>query len=205
MSSARLSRVFAPIARRSFRFYSASSHRQPHTHSHTHSYSQTRKGYSGYALAGLTTLGGLSAYLFGALYPIPIFELISPRAAPAPIHPDHPDALKYTSELEDALQSLPRLQQLRNAPDAEEWYETRPYVNISEDRRVNNLTAGALRGPGRLALPPLVRAKKDESQAIVFIHLGRGLCGHDGIVHGGLLATVLDETLARVVRPLSVF
>lgn len=29
------------------------------------------------------------------------------------------------------------------------------------------------------------------------MHLGRALCGHDGIIHGGLLATVFDETLAR--------
>jgi len=63
---------------------------------------------------------------------------------------------------------------------------------------VNNLTAGALRGPGKLALPPLVRARKDETEALVFVHLGRGLCGHDGIVHGGLLATLLDESLARI-------
>lgn len=64
---------------------------------------------------------------------------------------------------------------------------------------MNNLTAGALRGPGKLALKPLVRARKDETEACVWIHLGRGLCGHDGIVHGGLLATLLDETLARQV------
>jgi acyl-coenzyme A thioesterase PaaI-like protein len=48
-----------------------------------------------------------------------------------------------------------------------------------------------------LALHPLVRAKKDESESYVFVHVGRGLCGHDGIIHGGLLATLLDEILAR--------
>jgi hypothetical protein len=34
----------------------------------------------------------------------------------------------------------------------------------------------------------------------VFVHLGRGLCRHDGIVHGGLLVTLLDEALGRNVR-----
>jgi acyl-coenzyme A thioesterase PaaI-like protein len=29
--------------------------------------------------------------------------------------------------------------------------------------------------------------------------MGRALCGHDGIIHGGLIATVFDETLARNV------
>jgi acyl-coenzyme A thioesterase PaaI-like protein len=65
---------------------------------------------------------------------------------------------------------------------------------------VHSLSAGSLRGPGKLALSPLIRAKHDESEALVFLHLGRSLCGHDGIIHGGLLATVLDESMARVVR-----
>jgi acyl-coenzyme A thioesterase PaaI-like protein len=54
-----------------------------------------------------------------------------------------------------------------------------------------------LRGPGKLAFAPLVRCRKDESEIIAVVHVGRGLCGHDGIIHGGLLATLLDETLAR--------
>ena len=35
--------------------------------------------------------------------------------------------------------------------------------------------------------------------AIAVLHLGRALCGHDGIIHGGLIATIFDETLARNV------
>lgn len=89
---------------------------------------------------------------------------------------------------------------MRSASDEDEWYETRPYLNYPEEKRVNSLTAGALRGPGKLALPPLVRAKKDETEALVILHVGRGLCGHDGIIHGGLLATVMDEILGRQVR-----
>lgn len=61
----------------------------------------------------------------------------------------------------------------------------------------NSLTAGSLRGPGKLAVPPIAFAKLDESEGMIVLHLGRSLCGHDGIIHGGLLATVFDETLAR--------
>lgn len=64
---------------------------------------------------------------------------------------------------------------------------------------MNSLTAGALRGPGKLAVPPLVRARKDERESVLVVHVGRGLCGHDGIVHGGLLATLMDESLGRQV------
>ena len=58
---------------------------------------------------------------------------------------------------------------------------------------------GALRGPGKLAVPPLLRVKHDETESIAILHFGRGLCGHDGIIHGGLIATVLDEGLGRLV------
>lgn len=153
----------------------------------------------------LTTLSvavalSLGAYTLGAVYPPTAISILFPRPAPGPpAEPDSPESIAYTEELEAKLQNLPGLQNLRQAPDANDWYETRPYKNFPEERRVNNLTAGALRGPGKLACIPLIRAKRDESESIVFIHVGRGLCGHDGIVHGGLLATLLDEALARTV------
>jgi acyl-coenzyme A thioesterase PaaI-like protein len=70
---------------------------------------------------------------------------------------------------------------------------------------VNSLTAGTLRGQGKLALPPIVRVRKDESGSVAIVHVGRALCGHDGIIHGGLLATLLDEVLARTVSTLKYF
>ena len=151
-----------------------------------------------FLLVGTVSLG---AYTAGALVPHPYFTFIAPRPAPGPpSDPNSPDSLAYTANLERTLQSLPVLQSLRTAPDADDWYEVRPYQNFPEERRVNNLSAGALRGPGKLALTPMVRARWDETESVVIVHVGRGLCGHDGIVHGGLLATLLDESLARTVR-----
>lgn len=37
------------------------------------------------------------------------------------------------------------------------------------------------------------------ADAAAVIHLGRALCGHDGIIHGGIISTVFDESLARNV------
>lgn len=142
-----------------------------------------------------------TAYAVGSVYPPSAATLLFPRAAPAPIDPASPAGIAYTTSLEETLQSLPLIESLRAQPDAADWYEVRPYKALPEARRVNSLTGGALRGPGKLALHPLARVKRDESESYVFIHLGRGLCGHDGIVHGGLLATLLDETLARTVGP----
>lgn len=50
-------------------------------------------------------------------------------------------------------------------------------------------------------VPPLQFAHdKGESLTSVF-YLGPHLCGHPGIIHGGLLATLLDEGLARCCFP----
>jgi len=145
------------------------------------------------------TGASLVAGTIGAIYPPTPLSIIFPRPAPPPLAPDTPEAVAYTASLEEMLQKLPLLKQLRESDDAGEWYETRPYQGFPEERLVNNLTAGALKGPGKLAVYPLIRAKRDGSESIIFLHLGRGLCGHDGIIHGGLLATILDETLARTV------
>lgn len=153
-----------------------------------------------FAKVSLVTAVSLASYACGALYPPSPITLLYPRSAPPPpADPTSAESLAYSKALEAELQSLPALRALRERVDADEWYETRPHQHIPEELRVNKLTAGSLRGPGKLALFPLARVKKDESEACVFVHLGRGLCGHDGIVHGGLLATLLDEALARNV------
>lgn len=51
----------------------------------------------------------------------------------------------------------------------------------------------------RLSVSAVVRERKMKLTLLAVVHLGRALCGHDGIIHGGLLATVFDETLARNV------
>jgi len=121
-----------------------------------------------------------------------------PHVPLRPFPPPQADSsVAYSVKLEAELQSLPMLVSHRSRPDASEWYETRPHQNMSEDQRMNSLTAGALRGSGKLASVPLTRVKRDESESLTFIHVGRSVCGHDGIVHGGLLATLLDEGMGR--------
>ncbi|KAJ7661974.1 HotDog domain-containing protein [Mycena polygramma] len=154
--------------------------------------------FSTFAKVSLMAAVSITSYGIGAISPPDPISMLYPRPAPAPsADPTSVESLAYTAALETELQTLPEIQALRARGDADEWYETRLHAHIPEETRVNKLTAGSLRGPGKLALFPLARVKKDESEAIIFIHLGRGLCGHDGIVHGGLLATLLDEALAR--------
>jgi len=143
---------------------------------------------------GLATVG-LLAYGVGSLHPPQLLTFLSPRPAPPPPQPDSAEGIEMTAAVESRLQSLPIVAQLRERQD--EYYETRPFANYPEEKRVNALTSGTLRGPGKLAVPPILFARHDESESITLVHLGRSLCGHDGIIHGGLLATILDESLAR--------
>jgi hypothetical protein len=174
------------------RAFSSSSSAHPSTSNNTN------KIFKTFSLAAALSI---TTYSIGAVYPPEHISLLFPRPAPGPpADPTSPESQALTAALEDTLQNLPILAALRSRADADEWYETRPYMNIPEERRVNSLTGGALRGPGKLGLIPFVRARRDESEAVAIVHVGRGLCGHDGIVHGGLIATLLDEALGRVVR-----
>lgn len=50
-------------------------------------------------------------------------------------------------------------------------------------------------------MPPLMFNDKEGKSMVALFYLGEQLCGHPGIVHGGLLATLLDEGLARCCFP----
>ncbi|CAK9786891.1 unnamed protein product [Cutaneotrichosporon oleaginosum] len=134
------------------------------------------------------------AYFVGAVNPPNLALMFSPRYSPPPPDRESKIGKEITAEIERELQELAVVAEMRQLG---EWYESRPYEKYDPNKIHNSLTAGSLRGPGKLAVPPIAFAKNDESAGVVVLHLGRSLCGHDGIIHGGLLATVFDETLAR--------
>lgn len=102
-----------------------------------------------------------------------------------------PDA--FAAEINSAMLNHPLAQSLRANPA---YHESRPHLRLPEAHRKRSLTAGTLLGPGRIPVPPL--AFVEEGKKLVSIsYLGPDLCGHAGIVHGGLLATLLDEGMAR--------
>lgn len=52
-------------------------------------------------------------------------------------------------------------------------------------------------GPGRVAVPPFFWNEQGGKSMVSISYVGEELCGHPGIIHGGFLATMLDEGLAR--------
>lgn len=101
-------------------------------------------------------------------------------------------------EHDDYLNANPFVIAMRTNPDLS---ESRPSLKIPPAFALSNLTAGTLMGPKRVPFPPLAWQTKDpESKDHTYAqisYVGEELCGHPGIVHGGYLATVLDEGLAR--------
>ncbi|KAI3332165.1 adenylylsulfate kinase [Xylariaceae sp. AK1471] len=115
--------------------------------------------------------------------------------------PTDEDSLKmYVPQTEeeravfDFIQNHPLAQELRTK---EGFSEARPHMKIPEGYRSHHLTAGVLSGPGRLVVPPLVFLEDNGKSLVSIAYLGSELCGHPGIIHGGLMATLLDEGLAR--------
>ncbi|KAJ5723101.1 thioesterase family protein [Penicillium malachiteum] len=76
------------------------------------------------------------------------------------------------------------------------YIEKRPHLSIPESMRSQNILTGPLWGPKRITVAPYVFENTGKSM-IMIIHLGNELSSHSGMVHGGLLATLLDETLVR--------
>ena len=96
--------------------------------------------------------------------------------------------------IEATLQSHPLVLELRAHP---EYTEARPHMKIPPHLRIHHLTSGLLTGPGRLVVPPLGFFEAGGRSAVMVFYLGADLCGHPGVVHGGALATIIDEGLAR--------
>lgn len=99
---------------------------------------------------------------------------------------------------EEYINSHPLTASLRADPNL---VESRPHMQLPPAWRKINLTAGTLMGPGKVTVPPFSWAARDGSNYVQISHVGTDLCGHVGIVHGGFLATMLDEGLARCCFP----
>ncbi|KAL1903435.1 hypothetical protein Sste5346_000061 [Sporothrix stenoceras] len=117
-----------------------------------------------------------------------------------------PDGLVYQPEYateEDRVEAERIIQYLSDHPLVEklnndpELVQTNPHYNIPPAFRVGNLTADTLVGPGLMAIPPLTWQDEHGHKLVMIMHVGKGLCGHPNIVHGGFVATVLDEFMAR--------
>jgi acyl-coenzyme A thioesterase PaaI-like protein len=97
-------------------------------------------------------------------------------------------------EINNYINSHPLTLSLRADPSLS---ESRPALKVSEKYRHTSFTAGVLAGPGRIVVPPITFMEAGGKSMTQIFYLGEELCGHPGFIHGGMLATLLDEGLAR--------
>ncbi|EQB44612.1 hypothetical protein CGLO_16625 [Colletotrichum gloeosporioides Cg-14] len=139
-----------------------------------------------------------------------LFASLGFIAAASPLVPSLVDATKHRSDedslrlyvpedaeakaVDDYINNHPLAATMRREAD---MVESRPHMRLPDGLRRHNLTGGTLLGPGRITVPPICWTRNGGKALVSISHLGTDMCGHPGIVHGGLLATMLDEGLAR--------
>jgi len=106
--------------------------------------------------------------------------------------PDETDA--EARLIEETINSLALVAEQRKRP---EMVESRPHLKMPGQYRSRSLTGNALSGPGKVPVPAYAWVEKGGKSLVSVVYVGEDLCGHPGIVHGGFLATMLDEGLAR--------
>ncbi|CAK7268094.1 hypothetical protein SEPCBS119000_002886 [Sporothrix epigloea] len=102
---------------------------------------------------------------------------------------DEQDAERITNH----ILSHPLARELEADPH---YHATHPHYRVPAVFRIGNVTADTLIGPGLMAVPPFVWQDAAGQDLVMILHVGKGLCGHPDIVHGGFVATLLDEALA---------
>ena len=109
------------------------------------------------------------------------------------------EEIEETETIENYLHSHPIVQALRSQ---KYLIESRPHWAIPDKDIPHNLTGGTLRGLGRMSVAPIAFSDGEGLEFYAVLHVGRDLCGPTkGIVHSGVVATMVDESLARCCFP----
>ncbi|KAK6456935.1 HotDog domain-containing protein [Scheffersomyces xylosifermentans] len=124
-------------------------------------------------------------------------------------------------QLEYKLKNLPIYQQLSHPKNADKWFKLQSWENLdhnvldnstvytNEDERrekavkVQNeyreptLTTSTLAKPGGILIKPVIFHNIETNEGVTIVHAGFRLCGYPFIIHGGMIATLLNETFKR--------
>ncbi|GAA5969229.1 hypothetical protein JCM3765_007250 [Sporobolomyces pararoseus] len=128
------------------------------------------------------------------LWELPIVKSLQSEMIPSSVTASSEVSSSSSSSLESSSLSQTATSPA-DTPLVPRWKISRPYA--ATPAGPHSLSGYSLKGPHKFAIPPLVFTSPDKKEAVFVLHVGKGLCGHEGVVHGGLLATVLDESLGR--------
>lgn len=97
----------------------------------------------------------------------------------------------YQNQLQGRLENLNVVKQLKS----------RGYIEVFPNRRdQDQLIDRALDSPGAIAIPPRFYYKPATKEIVGIYHLGMKLTGYPFIIHGGILATVMEDLMRESVK-----
>ncbi|ETS77800.1 hypothetical protein PFICI_09862 [Pestalotiopsis fici W106-1] len=159
-----------------------SSDPQPEEHQTTPKPKPKRRR-RGYAYAAIFMLIGTS---IGSLFRLSV----SPPPLPEPGTKEDGYILE---SIYDQAKKLPLVQALSSDPAWESWYA---YSDWREGSRPLSITSGPMSGCRGLAYQRIFH-NKATGEMVSVVYFGGALSGFPGVVHGGSLATILDESMGR--------
>ncbi|RMZ78749.1 hypothetical protein DV737_g3741, partial [Chaetothyriales sp. CBS 132003] len=145
-----------------------------------------------------------ASFLVGGYYALHLPPVLHPWIMGSTIPTDAETLTLYTPpddfsrEIDEHIKNSALARSLRADPS---WQESRPHLKIPDAIKQHNLTAGTLATPGGLTVPPYYFNKTDGSEMVQIFYVGTDVSGHPDIVHGGFVATIMDEGLARCAFP----
>lgn len=111
--------------------------------------------------------------------------------------------------LYDSIKEHPFVKEIEGST---KWVKVEPYLHREDHEKNAMLLTGSTLSGDRLISPrPLIYSQIEHrtdsssleyNELICIYYLGDRMCGHPGMVHGGLIATLLDESLCRCAFPL---
>jgi acyl-coenzyme A thioesterase PaaI-like protein len=115
-------------------------------------------------------------------------------APPAPPEPGTNEDQLMVEFLKNEAENLPIVKSLSTDP---QWTSHDAYTSLPEKERPHRLTTGPLSGAKAIGGFQRVFVNKDTGETISVVWFGGAVAGWPGVTHGGVTATILDETLGR--------
>ncbi|CAI4060567.1 hypothetical protein N7582_001650 [Saccharomyces uvarum] len=100
------------------------------------------------------------------------------------------EVVKYHANLNQRLNGLSIVKQLEEAG----------FVQVIAPEEKNLLVSNALNTPGGIAIQPRIYYSPSRRETVGIYHLGMKLTGYPFLIHGGILATVIEDLMKEAIR-----
>lgn len=117
--------------------------------------------------------------------------VVAPPPLPEPNTPEDKMMVQY---LKSAGEKLPIVQSLSADP---KWKSWDAYASLPPSEHSARLTTGPLAGARGIGGFQRIFCNEETGECITIIWFGGGMAGWPGVTHGGVIATILDESLGR--------